>query len=181
VNPFLFHQAGVSPLEIWYPQSSHSGAVGTAVPTVNTLICSPFFGTTGILDRIQFEVTTLAAGGVARAGIYRATSRKNIYPDNLIVDGGEQSTASTGFKTSTISTQIYDSQLYWFCYLAGTLSATVRVTSIVYPGMFGCNFNVFTGASLAFSFAYAALPATFPAGGAPGTATPPCMSVRYES
>ncbi|MGH2374564.1 MAG: hypothetical protein ACRDIC_14005 [bacterium] len=72
-----------------------------AIGRLHTLpLLSPRGGT---LDRIAFNVTTAIASGLARVGIYQATSATNLYPDALIVDGGEFSTATTGIKSATIN------------------------------------------------------------------------------
>jgi hypothetical protein len=138
------------------------------------------------LDRIAFEVTILAAGGVARAGIYNSTSRSNIYPTTLVVDGGEISTATTGVKIATISTSIVEGSLYWFAYLTGTLAATLRtcpsgtnLNSILgYPATLG-GVGAFSGLTVAQ--AYGAMPGTFPGGGVMATSAAPLLAVRYSA
>lgn len=56
------------------------------------------------IDRMGIGVTTLAAGEVARIGIYTATlGSDGLAPGTLILDAGTVSVASTGDKEATVS------------------------------------------------------------------------------
>lgn len=162
-------QRGTSPLECWYSgimnQTAYgtSGAIATAVLRAYPVV----IGRAGLVDRIAFETTVSAgAGGKARAGIYRATSKYNIYPSELVVDGGEYLTdAVAGIKSTTISTFL-PAGLYWFAFLMGTAAPTLRApTSGAFcspingcPNTIGSQGNI----GMVIAQAYGNLPTTFP-------------------
>lgn len=187
---FDFYKHVGSTDDRYYLGGCNSGhSLSTAALTVGTLYAVPFVhGGGGIIDRIAFAVTTGgSAGSVARVGIYKSISRTNLYPGDRVLDGGEQSTTSTGLKSATVDQKLIPGHLYWLVYLAGVAAPTVR---IINPGggpqILGID-NTFaaTGIGLGWSvaFSYAALPATFPAGGTIATqaSAHPAIGVRFES
>lgn len=125
------HQAGTSPLEIWYSGVVNQTAYTTVSATFNQIFGYPVvIGRSGILDQIGFEVTTGAgggSGGVARAAIYNSNSSG--FPNSLVVDGGEKSTEANAVLTSSISVYV-EAGLYWFCLWPGVATATVRAGSV---------------------------------------------------
>lgn len=177
-------QRGTSPLECWYSGVVNQNAYTTATAQFNNLFAYPVtIGGSGFIDRIAFEVTTGVATSVGRCGIYRATSKFNIYPSERIVDGGEQDCSSAAIKSSTVSVFLAPG-LYWFVIHTGVASPTVRAGSAAanspisgVPATIGTSPNIgIFGAS-----AYASLPATFPAGitGAPSVSR--LVHVRFAS
>jgi hypothetical protein len=158
----------------------------TGSPTTGVLRAIPFLATRGgTLDRIAFQVTTLISSGVARAGIYQATSATNLYPNNLIVDGGEFVTSTTGLKAATINQALTANTLYYLVFLAGTAASTIRCLALA-----GCAvvlgldnaLGTTPAVGISVSQAYGALPGTFPAGGAVITAVPvPAIGVRFSA
>lgn len=143
--------------------------LATAAQAIDTLIATPFpIGLGARLDRISFNVTALAAGSSARVGIYRATSRKNIYPSSLVVDGGAIVTTSNGWKEAVINTPLRPG-LYWAVYLAAVLAPTVSTLPSgggVSSPILGWTNTPVASHSLRVAFAFAALPAAFPGGAA---------------
>lgn len=177
---------GSSPFECRYAlgvPSQPFGFMATVVPAINTLIAVPFMtGRGGAQDRLAFEVTTLAAGALARVGIYdTADADRSLYPNKLLVDGGEFSAATTGVKDATIGLELPESALCWAVYICGVAAPTLRgVTGsgsqnlLGFPSTIGA--TVYTELSVAQ--AYGALPATFPSGALPVAATIPLITLR---
>ncbi len=183
-----FRQVGTSPIERWYGNLHiQTNTYTTGVPVVNTLYAFPFTsGRGGTLDRIQFNVTTGgAAGSVARVGIYTSTSDTNLYPNALVVDGGQFDTTSTGVKTATISAALTENKLYWLVFLSGTAAPTVRAGQpSSMPNVLGIDSAMGTGSGIGLNVAraYGALPGTFPAGATVQTSSPiPIITVRYSN
>ena len=162
-----FYQRGTTPNEIWYALGDQNNtAFSTVTHSFGSLRATRFVvARTVIIDRLAFEVTTLAASGVGRCGIYRATSLTNQYPSALVVDAGEVSTATTGVKAATVATTLCPG-VYWSCGLMGVANPGVRRFAVgcsdhglgVTPALTGLQTN------LSSSLSYQALPATFPAG-----------------
>ena len=189
----FFRQAGTSPFECWYPPSlgPETGAPVTTPPlgslSVDTLYAFPYFESRGgTLDRIAFKVTTGgSAGSVARAGIYRATSLTNLYPDSLVADGGQFDTTTTGTKVTNISVAL-SRGLYWLAFLCGTAAPTVRSlkrsTPMTILGMTS-DLDTVRGAGLQVSQSYGALPSTFPSSATIRGQSDPYLviAVRYSA
>jgi hypothetical protein len=123
-----FRQVGTSPLHRWYA----AGVVGNAVlggssPIDGSINATPFASLRGgTLDRIRIYVSSAGgASSMVRLAIYQAASETNLYPDALVLDVGELSAASTGWKTFTISQALTPNCLYWFAMLATSGGGTV--------------------------------------------------------
>lgn len=163
-----FVQRGSSPLEVWYSGMVVNSGLAAGTQAVDFIRAHPFFsGVGGNIDRLSFEVTVGAALSVGRVGIFKATSETNIYPNELIVDSGQFDCSVAGVKTATISVELEPNTLYWIGLAFGVAAPTVRLNNQnLSPQVFG--FPATLGASvrtgLAIARAYAALPATFPAG-----------------
>jgi len=131
--------------------------------TANRLYAIPFIvSRKSTYDRIGMKCTTLSAGHSVRLGIYKDGT--NLYPSTLVLDCGTVSVAATGHKEITIDQQLTKG-IYWLVAVSdGTpivagvyLETTVlglQPNELTYP---------YVGWYVAFS--YAALPATFTAGG----------------
>ena len=145
----------------------------------------PFIaGRGGTIDRIAVNVTTLAASGVMRCGIYDSTSDTNLYPNALILDSGELSTASTGVKSATVSQALTAGKLYWFVTLTGTAAPTLRALAATdLHSIFNLDNTLGTapGRYLQVALAYGALPSTFTASASVTTGTVPAVFVRYSA
>lgn len=181
------------PIESWYAAglTTHiiTGSITTLAVTVDKLVAVPFYGSRlGAIDGMAFEVTTPgAAGSVARIGIYRATSLKNVYPGELVWDSGSIATdAGTVKATTGLAIRTYPRNLYWFCYVSGVADPTVRaISSTAVPLYDIWGFPATLGAGpgrpgLFIAFPFAALPAQFPAGATPSTSqTFPVIAARF--
>lgn len=162
--------------------SSPTGTVGL---TVGRFVTAPLISPRGLtIDRISFNVTTAgAAGSVARAGIYQATSETDPWPSARIVDGGEIITTSTGVKTATVSVSLEPDILYWAVVLAGVAAPTISsIADGSVMNLFGSPPGFGVQAGWTRDQAYGTLPATFPAG-PPTTAGGSCAAValRYSA
>lgn len=162
-------QVGTSPLTVYYTQAVTSAPLTTSTAmSTNFIRAYPFYhGRAGTIDKLGFYVSTLAASGVGRIGLYKATSETNLYPNELVIDSGELSTASTGVKEATISVDLEADQLYWMVFLFGVANPTLRaLQSYATPAILGDQNTFGTPVTIGLyaSLAYQALPATFPAG-----------------
>jgi hypothetical protein len=140
----------------------------------------------GIIDTIAFEVTTNVATAVARCGIYKNTGGGVMYPSTLVVDSGEfDCGAAAGVKSTAGLSIAISPDIYWFVYKAGVATPNVRHLGVAshshvmgFPSTMGANLNQ----RLLLNDPYAALQATFPAGGAFSTAAPAVLvAVHYSS
>jgi hypothetical protein len=186
-----YRHAGGSSLEVWYIANNSSQFAGTTgAPTVNVLRALPFIAPSrgGVLDRIGFNVTTVAVGSAARIGLYQSLDDANLYPGTLLFDSGSIATDAGTTKTATLTAAqgtLYPGRLYWLAIVTGTLAPTLRCLSMAQitpilgaDNTFGTAFNV--GISVAHAFA--ALPATFTAGGAMMQAVPiPALFYRFSA
>lgn len=191
-----FHQVGTTPIECWYSSAVNSLPTTTiamaVAATTSTMYAVPFIPVIGgTLDRIAFNVNVAVASTVARVGIYKnTTSSGQLYPDELLVDGGESATTSVGTKAQTISASLTPGQLYWFVLHADNTTAaatgpTLRAISAgAMPSVlgtssaFGPNPNTHL---LIAGQTYGALPANFPAGATPSTNAAPAAIVRFSA
>ena len=142
----------------------------------------------GTLDRLGIRIEGApVVGGKARIGIYTSTSSTNLYPNSLVVDSGEVDVSAIGVKTVVIS-QSLSAGLYWFVYVHNTGSVQLCgsvSTDDTSPYILGVasDLDPTTGNPrnvLRVSFAFAALPATFPAGASLLRATFPYVFARYS-
>lgn len=184
-NYYAAHVNGGGGLDIWYALgASTTTSSATAALVANLLYAVPFVAPArgATIDRIAFNVTTLLAGN-GRAGIYDATSNTNIYPNNLILDGGGISTGTTGVKSATVSQALTPGKLYWAAYV-GDAAATLRTyVANQCPDFLGLDSTL--GASpnrgLTVTQTYGALPSTFPAGASTSIGSLPVVYARYSA
>lgn len=171
INPdaAYWKQRGTSPSEIWYCAGMvSSGAMGTGA-IANTLLAVPFIsGKGGRIDRISFEVVGGSAGALGRVGIYSSTTDDNIYPDKLLVDGGEFSCASGGKKITTVDVELIANKVYWAVYLSNSGVASHRRPGTGNNNVLMDSLSTMGGSvglAIRSALAYQALPSTFPSGG----------------
>jgi hypothetical protein len=89
------------------------------------------------VDSLSIEVTTAAASGTARLGIY--TIGTDGRPDALVVDAGTVSVTTQGIKTISGLATSLTAGMYFFA-IAFTTGPTVRATdSASYSGLFSYN------------------------------------------
>lgn len=164
----------------WYTSAINGTAMTTGAGTVNVLRAIPFIvSEPTTIDQMAINVTTVGAGTAtaARVGIYADDG--NNYPGALMVDAGQVTNMNaTGVKTFTTNLPVTLGQgLYWLAYVhnCNTTAPTMRALAVgSIPPVLGVGATLPTGSSLGWSvsFTYAALPATFPSGGAVITAVP---------
>lgn len=168
-----------STLNQWYTSPNNGTALTTGAGTVNVLRAIPFVVSKVMtVDQMTINVTTAGAGGTgnSRVGIY--ADNGNNYPGALVVDAGAAVTTTTGVKTFTTGLPVtLDPGLYWLAYVHdnATTAPTVRAFAVASLNpVLGYASTLPTNAQFGWSaaFTYAALPATFTAGGAPITAVP---------
>jgi len=108
-----------------------AAAPTTANPSVGQLRALPLIAAGGVLDRLEFIVTVAgAAGARARLGIYANTSRTNLRPAALLVEGTDHATDVIGVKSTTINLAVVRGQLYWIAWNIGVASPQVRALNI---------------------------------------------------
>lgn len=161
-----FHRGAGGGLTIYYTGAANQTAHTTGALTFDNIFAYPLVLDGGVIDTVEFEVTTGVANAVGRCGLYTNTSEQIIYPNALVVDGGEKDCSTNGVKaTSSLSVAIPPG-LYWLVTHAGVATPTIRTIA---PGGVSHILGLLTtmGASppllIAGARAYSALPLTFPA------------------
>jgi len=182
-----FAHIGGASLEIWYiANCSNQFAPTTGAPTANVMRAMPFIAPKrgGTLDRLGYVITVSVAGST-RIGLYNSTSDSNIYPSSLVSGTDTGAIAnSAAVKTATISASLVPGRLYWIA-MVSDVASTIRGLNVPNTthllgadNTFGATLNV----GLSVAYAFAALPATFTAGGAMIQALPiPALYYRFSS
>lgn len=171
-------------LTIWYTGAVNQAALSTTTFAANTIYAAPVILPGGVLDTIAFETTATGAGSTTRVGIYANTSENVLYPSSLIVDGGSIDThTAAGVKSTAINVALSPG-LYWFVMVQTATLPTMRYMLsascnhiIGLPPTMGASLNP----TITVAFAYAALPASFPAGAATNTVIRPLIAVHYSA
>lgn len=185
---FFHAHAGTTDLEIWqaFGQNSWTSGGATVTPAVDTLYAVPFWsGSGGTLDRLALQVTTLAASGTARVGIYATKARSNIYPGALVAGSAQLDTSTTGVKADTgYTASLEPNRYYWAVVLTGTAAPVIRGIGVASTqtilGVTSTSFSA-DQTMLTVAQAYGALPATFPAGATATSAAVPKVVGRYSA
>jgi hypothetical protein len=122
--PMPFTIARAKPLAGMYLSGANAGV--TMTTTTITADGLRMFPWDVAIDGIAFAVTTAAASGNGRAGIYAADS--NMRPTSTpVVTGNSISTSTTGTKLTTgLSYTLLKNTLYYFALHAGGATITVR-------------------------------------------------------
>ena len=166
-----------------YYNPIYTGSVTTLVVTLNQLYAIPFFaGPGGVLSEVAAYVTAAgAAGSVLRVGVYRATSRTDLYPGPLVCDAGEFAGDSTGLKNGTVSAVMTPGLQHYVVFIAGVSAPTVRAASFSTLNGVNLSSTLVPGSGWTKAQAYGALPSTFPAGGSAGQSTMPIVGVQFSA
>jgi hypothetical protein len=183
-------QAGTARFERWFTSGQISAAAFGSYthPSDSSLMVTPLIVTRACtLDRIRIMVTTAGdPGAKARLGIYNQVADNDLYPNALLVDGGELDITSTGVKEATISLALNPGTYY--CAITINESIPVHIIRGIPVGGQNPHWGspAATGTAshgvLHVTQAYGALPSTFPSGGLPTTATQtPVMQVRLSA
>lgn len=162
---------------------ANEAALGTGAPTANVLRAMPFIAPDrgGALDTLAYEITSSVAGNT-RIGLYRNTSKGNLYPAELLDDSGSIAN-SNAFKTFAVTRALIPGEMYWLA-IVSNVASTMRALGLTSVGTLlgngGSGGAVNAGISVAH--AYAALPNPFTAGGAYITAVPiPALLYKFSS
>lgn len=149
----------------YIPPYASAFAATTIAQSANQLFASPFVFS-GRVGALAIEVTTLAASGNARLGIY--TAGKDGYPDQLVEEAAPIVTTATGIIVAALAAARDVSGLFWgVCNLdvAPTLRGPSMTATISQPMWGNTTLSSTTGTfQLRGTRAFAALPQTFPAG-----------------
>jgi len=147
--------------DFWY-----GGADAPTALTANVMYAVPLIVTRNVtVDRIAVFIVTADAGKVARLGIYNDGA--NLYPGDLLLDGGEISVANNTTTEALVINQALTKGIYWAVILSdGVPQPQKRGRSSsaplgVNPTNFGYQYGGWDRAQ-----AYGALPDPFTAGGA---------------
>lgn len=139
-----------------------SGVTGTAIGAVNRLYFVPLhFGEDKTLTEFGIYVSTLAASGVARIGLYE---NQGGVPGDFVADFGEVLTSTTGYKSIAISQAVVASKWYWGAVVCGTAAPSLsHITNPIIS--VGANTTVAPGGqhqacSMFHAYTYGALPTT---------------------
>lgn len=180
------HVSGGGGLARWYEAGRVNGTASTAASfSANVLRAVPFRAPARgcTIDQLAFLVTTLLAGN-ARIGAYRATSESNLYPGSLICDSGDISTGSATVKTFAPTPFVLTpGELIWLVHV-GSVAPSLRSIPVgALDAILGTDTAMGTapGIGLSVAHAYAALPASFPAGAAALTAAVPSLAARLSA
>jgi hypothetical protein len=103
ISPTPWYHAPIPTSSRWWP--TQLGATSTQAMTLNRLYYMPLaIPATKTLSKVLIEVTTLAASGTARFGLYNGSLTTCLPTTKIYEDTSTFSTASTGLKTLTMST-----------------------------------------------------------------------------
>lgn len=152
-----------------YVNQPNGAALSTVTPAINTMIAAPFPVFEPLwVNELAFEVTTLGAASFTRIGIYSNKGAGQLYPANLVVDGGSQDTNTTGLKQTTYTGNgviKLDVGIYWMAYVTSIVAPVVRAVAAIetWPllGWSEAAPPVYR-TSVTFAFTFAAFPANFP-------------------
>ena len=173
---------GIGSYTVYYASTTTSATLGGAALTADRLYAVPFIVPKAITaDRIAVGVTIADAGKFVRLGIYDDTG--NLYPGDLILDAGTVTVGVAGTQEITIN-QILTPGVKWLA-LVGDGVPNVRVIGNNGVSILGCTSpNGGTNyIGLYVAYAYAALPAAFPAGPTmiTGASTMPAIYLRLSA
>lgn len=163
----------------YYSSPCTSAALTTATLAANTLYAMPLIVNRKTkFDNIIINVTTIGVGSSIRVGIYNDV---NLYPQNLIVDAGIQSSATTGVKNYSIAITL-ESGVYWLVCVSNATAPIIRgfnANALIPVLGFDNLLNAASGLCYLRAFTFAALPASFPTGATIRTTTPlPMIGIR---
>jgi hypothetical protein len=188
-QPMIWEQGGASNYFVgqWVScKLSFSGNSVTAY-AANTLFAFPLRIRSSVtFNQISSVVTTLAAGGLYRIGIYRDTG--SVYPGALVTgtDTGAYSSAAVGNPIGAVTFTLTPG-LYWIAFLTNNITSAFRsIPTNAIPNILGEIGSNFTANSSVTSysltgFAFASLPTNFPALASFTVAVTPLVGLRVSA
>jgi hypothetical protein len=187
-NPDIsYYRATGTTRNRWYTSATTGTAAGAATMVASTIYATPFnVPKTVFVDQMAIRVTT-ASGTNCHLGIYDDV---NLYPNNLIINAGNVSSATTGVKTLGVNKVLVGNTLYWLvvsCDTTPALRGFAVATMIPLLGLdsglgtaWGFQYNIPTATS--GYTCCANFPVLFPASATISTAAPlPAVFVRLLS
>lgn len=186
-----FRQVGISPLDRLY-LAGHTNCGNPSMATLsfsieNIRALPILLNRGGRLDRVAINVSTAGGTGCkARLAIYKAASETDLYPRELILDGGEVAADSVGFKSIAVNLTLLPNVIYWMVLNigpTGVAAPTIKSIGVanMYP-LLGID-NTMTvntaGVGLIVATAYPSgwsYPAVFPPNATAITSTAPAMA-----
>jgi hypothetical protein len=178
-QPMIWEQGGASNYFVGQWVSCKLSFTGNSVTSyaANTLFAFPIrIRSSATFNQISSVVTTLAAGGLYRIGVYRDTG--SVYPGALVTgtDTGSYSSAAVGNPIGAVT--------FTLTHTATSVFRSIPTNAIANTlGEIGSNFaanSSISGYSLA-GFAFAALPTNFPALASFTVAVTPLVGLRVSS
>lgn len=148
----------------------NSNALSTSTQTADVLYAVPFIAPSvpNSVRLLSIATSSGVASNHTRVGIYtNKDDSSNLYPDALVIDGGELDTSGATTVTVAVSGSLTPGNLYWFAYTHDLGTSTFRILGLgtVSPILGADNTLSTTPTSmLSVSRAYAALPSTFTSG-----------------
>jgi hypothetical protein len=187
-QPMIWEQGGSSNYFVgqWVSCKTNFTANSLSSYVANNLFAFPLRIRSSVtFNQISSVVTTLAAGGLYRIGIYRDTGA--VYPGALVAgsDTGAYSSAAVGNPIGAVSLSLSPG-LYWVVILSSSATAAFRgFTTSSIPNILGDagpNFAANSSAtSYSVAFPFAALPSLFPTGAVFSAVIPPLIGLRVSS
>lgn len=162
-------------------------ALATSTLTTGTLYAIPFIaphrGAT--LSRIAAEVTTLLAASNIRLGLYSNKSLTSMYPNTMLEDSGNLSSATTGVKTYTTNRILTPGYVYWMTINVSS-SSTLALRTVAVAGVSSWlgmptagTTALNTGITVASTFG--ANPSTYPSSGAYLATAIPVLRYQFSA
>ncbi len=139
-----------------------SGTVASNTGSVGRLYFIPMhFGEDKTLTEIGIHVTTLAASGVGRLGLYEF---QNGLPGDFIADFGEFATTSTGYKGTAINQAVVASKWYFVALAFGVALPNIGFIANAINSLGGLTTGTIGGqysaAAMHYTWTYGPLPTT---------------------
>jgi len=147
----------------------------------NYLYAIPFvIPTGGIIDVVKMYFVDDKPAWTTRIGIYRSTSTTNIYPNDLITTCGTISQAIGWQSISSLSIAIDAEDVYWFAILGNGTGNSVIAALNYCSNIMGTDDGIpYDNNTWCYvTYAYGALPATFPSSAT--KASTMCPTIRYH-
>lgn len=151
---------------LYYVSDILTGSISSAVSMIgNNLRAIPFIvAEPTTFDRIGVYSSTSSAGNYLRFGIYN--SNENLEPTTLVLDSGEFSAASSGYKESIINVTLQPG--IYFLVLLQSVTMSIRGVSNTggspLLGIVDPINDATVRSAYDVAFTYAPLPSTYPSG-----------------
>jgi hypothetical protein len=129
----------------FYDNSFHGGASGTLASRANGFDLAPYYTSTPItIDTIGCSVSTGSASSLFKIVIY--SSSINGFPENLLYESGDLSSAAAGFFGATLNFTFQSGTQYYLGVRTSSTSTlrTIPITSAVNMGLLSSSATSYT-------------------------------------